>query len=306
MSSILKALRKLEDEKAAIGEGRVDLARDILKRSAPQRKSDNALGPKVLFFSVLLVGCVFVLWLLLGSPEPEATLSAKSTPPKPVAAPAAPVRKIPIVVPPVTTPTLMSSQAETDKQLVAAEPPVAASVSEPEVVEVEIEQPAIPLPQPTTAVAEVEKKAVTETASPEPVIAAPAPLEPDKTPASAESEPGMIPVRSAPISPSDPEPESAKASSIKMTPAAVAAAPAEPPQPAPEEFGPVAILPADLPPLSVSAIAYRQTPGERLAVVNDLPVMEGTSIGDVQILEIMTDGVQFSWNGKEFFLPVAD
>jgi len=73
MSSILKALRKLEEEKAATGEVKVDLARDILRRS-PAPKASTGPAPVVVSVAVLLVVLccgILVWWFLL--PETPRT-----------------------------------------------------------------------------------------------------------------------------------------------------------------------------------------------------------------------------------------
>ena len=58
MSTILKALQKAEDEKAALGEGCVDLAHDILKRNYDE--------PKFPQWSVYLLGGTLGLFIISG------------------------------------------------------------------------------------------------------------------------------------------------------------------------------------------------------------------------------------------------
>lgn len=55
--------------------------------------------------------------------------------------------------------------------------------------------------------------------------------------------------------------------------------------------------PSAWPRLSVSGIAFQAEREARLAVVNDLPVMEGTLIEDVKVEEILADRVRFASEG---------
>jgi len=74
MSSILKALRKVEDEKAALGDGGVDLAHDILKRNYDQPQKTNWLLIGTAFV-LLLVGIGVGWWLL---PQPASVTEGES------------------------------------------------------------------------------------------------------------------------------------------------------------------------------------------------------------------------------------
>lgn len=266
MSSILKALRKLEDEKAALGEGRVDLARDILKRSAPVRNNSSALVLKIVFFGVLTIAVIAGGWLLLTPTAPSDVPSASETTQKP---PVVVVEKQPII----DAPSLRNAKPSMEKRS-SPQPPKATTYRKEEVITIAESAEVIPsqsgtvksekisvvVPiEPEVKVAEIEKIAVSEPVKPEPV-------------ASAE-----IPANvSTPVVPR-----------IELT--------------VTEQ-----VFPAGVPALLVTAIAYKPAPGERLAVVNDLPVMEGTSIDGVQIVEILEDRVRFSWQEVEFILPLTE
>ena len=63
MSSILKALRKVEDDKAALGEGSVDLAHDILKQD--YRQSPLLSWPLVAGGSAILLLLIIGAWFWL-------------------------------------------------------------------------------------------------------------------------------------------------------------------------------------------------------------------------------------------------
>lgn len=52
--------------------------------------------------------------------------------------------------------------------------------------------------------------------------------------------------------------------------------------------------------LQVSGIVYQEDPHGRMAVVNDLPVMEGTAIAGAVVEEILPDRVRFSRDGTSF------
>ncbi|MBE0599431.1 MAG: general secretion pathway protein GspB, partial [Desulfuromonadales bacterium] len=55
-----------------------------------------------------------------------------------------------------------------------------------------------------------------------------------------------------------------------------------------------------LPDLVVSGIVYLDDPEARLAVVNDLPVMLGTTIEGATVVEILSDRVRFRRDGRFF------
>jgi general secretion pathway protein B len=52
------------------------------------------------------------------------------------------------------------------------------------------------------------------------------------------------------------------------------------------------------PNLVVSGIVFQPDRQARLAVVNDLPVMEGTVIEGARVEEILADRVRFAWEGR--------
>jgi hypothetical protein len=66
---------------------------------------------------------------------------------------------------------------------------------------------------------------------------------------------------------------------------------------------PVQVLepePIDIPDLRIDEIVYHQRPDSRLAVINDLPVMQGTDIDGAHVEEILSDRVRFSFKGVRF------
>jgi len=62
----------------------------------------------------------------------------------------------------------------------------------------------------------------------------------------------------------------------------------------------VRIVPRDLPRLS--GIIYQPEPQDRLAIINDLPVMEGTLVANFEIKSIQPDRVVLVRAGSEFVL----
>ncbi len=195
MSSILKALRKLEDEKAEIGEGSVDLARDILKRSYEEKKLP-LLG--ILLSVGFLLVLLILAWLAL-------TLSSSE--------------KVPVVTAPASQP-------------------------KPE---------------------------------------APILINPAKVSPSASVEPLLV-------IPQDPpgQQQQASRSSLAMKPDTTQLPKAN--------IAPAVIIPI----LQIEEIVYTADPAARLAVINDLPVMEGTDIEGARIVEILPDRVRFVFQGLEF------
>ena len=198
MSSILKALRKLVEEKAALGEGGVDLSRDILKHSSRKQHNNNfwPILSAVLF--LLLVGFGIFLW------------SGNSAPP--VASHQIPETAVPVGA---------KSQTGDSGSLKSDITPAENSTT------------------PPTLAAEVPR-----------------------------SEEIVIPVN--------------------------------------VHAEPEATQPNGMPYLKLTGIAYRENAAERIAIINDLPVMMGTVIEGAQLVEILPDGVVLNWKGTVFPLRIED
>lgn len=60
------------------------------------------------------------------------------------------------------------------------------------------------------------------------------------------------------------------------------------------------------PGLVVSGIVYQDDPQNRMAVINDLPVMSGTTIEGAEIVEILPDRVVFRFEGEQFSIGVSE
>ena len=195
MSSILKALRKLEDEKANMGEGSVDLAHDILKRSYEDKRSSSAWKFVTLIAVVLLLGAGYLVFLpSVDSPQPTVRtaqdLPSLTVPPQSVQQPTA----LPVVVMP-----------DLNRKIVKP---------------------------PSVSTSKTRPPAVKETV----------------------------------------------AISAKTTSSA----------------------PVKIPDLLLEEIVYVEDPSARLAVVNDLPVMQGTDIDGARVIEILSDRVRFEYHGIQF------
>lgn len=206
MSSILKALRKLEEEKSALGTGGVDIARDILKRSSSTGVHQQSWFILIaVFFGALLATAAGFWWFFspAASVPPEPVLVAPTPPP--MVAPAEPVR------PPVSVAEIL--------------------------VKVQPTSPKVPLQKTETPSTRVPQ-----------------------TPASTQT--------SSPLEPT-------------------------------------ALNSAGLPFLKLSGIVYQKNPGERIAILNDLPVMRGTSIEGAEVVDIQPDKVVMLWHGQEFALRLA-
>ncbi len=202
MSSILKALRKLEDEKATLGEGSVDLAHDILKRSYDENKSTP-------WFAVTLIVAVLVIlggivWWFYVAPIESQSPSVAVQPP-------------------------------TQSKAVIVQPPLKVKAPEQDTI--------VPAQKTTQATALLSENTLIQRP----------PVENQVTP---------VPV-TAPLAVTNSEP-------------------------------------IDIPLLEVEEIVYHQQPDSRLAVINDLPVMEGTDIMGAHVDEILPDRVRFTFKGVRF------
>ncbi len=200
MSSILKALRKLEEEKAALGEGGIDISRDILKRSASKQQPRNfwPFISALLFFLLIVVG--FFFWTKSGT----------------------------------STGVLQTK--------------------------VEIKPAAIVVQQPV----KVDLPTKPEVSATERIYVRPAP---------------------------ETESQTRQPPEATVTPFKV--------QTQPEALGQ-----NGTPFLKLTGIAYRDKVTDRLAIINDLPVMQGTMIEGAQLVEILPDRVVLSWQGALFHLLI--
>jgi general secretion pathway protein B len=85
LSSILRALKKLEAEKARTQGGQIDLARDILRPAELRRQSPLRIPVLVTLLILVggLVGMALMFWV--ENPAPRLPLAVESSPPVPAA-----------------------------------------------------------------------------------------------------------------------------------------------------------------------------------------------------------------------------
>lgn len=275
MSSILKSLKKLEEEKSGQKQGSNNVSRDILKGDVPKRKSKS--GPS------------WVVMVLLVAFVAGAVMFLRSQGPTPVAETALPVESAPGQVA-----TLPGGEQASQAQSATSGDPSSTVATTQDVVTASKETAEA---LKTTAAALQDTAAVLKDkviVPKEAVVAAPVASKPKKV-----SKPAPKPV-------ADPVKEVVGSQPEKKIDLA-GAFPAPPPK-----IKPVP-MPADSrtavwslsnqkgatkPVLKVSEIHWRKDVRERLAVVNDLPVMEGVVIDGAKVDRIFKDRIRFVVNGQ--------
>lgn len=229
MSSILKALRKLEEEKAQGLEGSPDIARNILK-IRPRRKSSPWMVAglvTVLVFASSVAGYILAAKnVRISLLSPETSRVPVERPPEKVL-PSAKPSVLPAIVPPVL-PSSQSRDGGMKPEPLPSTPNKATAKADP-------------LP-PAPAVEKVVRK-------------------------TAKARPSSLP----------------------------------PPTPVKRKKA------ADpLPSLTLTGIAFQEEGVGRLAVVNNLPVMEGSVIEGATVMEISSDRVRFDLSGRSFEVLLDD
>ncbi len=232
MSSILKALKKLEEEKAARQGQRVDITRDIFGSG-----QQPAAAPRWPLIAAGVVGAgalSLTAMLYVGRQESRpAPLAAFPETRQGAMAPSLPVVDQPLLTPPP------------ERALPPSAPP---------------SRPAPPV-------------AVTPPSPPRNSPSATATAPSYRTQVISTNRPFIAPL---------PATTAARAvTNVAPSPTAAAAATATPN-------------------ITVSGIAYNKDAGDRLAVINGVPVGEGKSVGGVKVEEIMPDKVRFSQGGQSF------
>lgn len=275
MSSILKSLKKLEEEKSGHKHGSSDVSRDILKGDVPRRKSKSKF-PWVLM--VLLVAFVAGAVSFLRSPAPVqvgATAPAAGTAPAP-------------------TPTLPAGEQSNQAQIAGNQEATAAVTTAQDVVSASKET-AEALKTTAAALQDTAKVLKDKVMVPkEAVVAAPAPAKPNKV-----SKPAPKPVAETVKAVVVGEPQK----KIDLAAAFPAPPPKIKPVPVPAEarssvWSLTNQRGATKPVLKVSEIHWRKDVRERLAVVNELPVMEGVVIDGAKVDRIFKDRIRFVVNGQ--------
>ncbi len=221
MSSILKALKKLEREKSRQRDDHVDLARDIFRGGERRRGPDWIT---VIVTGVVVLSVVAVILLVLRQMEGVERVGEAR-------APAAVVR--PATPSPGAAANASVVEELIDQRRPQVRPPLSIQQKSPAMGE----RPAIAVIPPQGSVAVVVEEVLTPSA---------APLPP--------------PVAASPAPSLDPAPAS----------------------------------------LVLSAIVFQPEREARIAVINDLPVMEGSQVEEYRVEEIQIDRVILSRDGKLF------
>lgn len=229
MSSILKALKKLEDEKTSRFPDSLNIDSDILKSSHESRK----MSP---------LAALLLLLLMFGGGAGAAYFIMKGNAKQPVTA--APQ---PITVVTATPSSPVAPQAAKPAAPSAAKPAVAKPVA----------APVQKKPSAVTAQKALPKKAATVAAKP----------------------PGAKP---------SPARSTAQRSSDKALPAA--------------DTGSRSELPASaaVPTLRVNGIAFQNNSADSMAIINGIPVSNGSTVEGATVEEIKRDRVVFQRSGEKF------
>lgn len=272
MSSILKSLKKLEEEKTSQKQGSNNVSRDILKGDVPKRKAKSGPSWQIIVLLLVLIGGA-VLFLRTPTPVPVAeTPPGGSTQPMVAALP--------------------SGETTAEPQPGVASEPPAAEATAREVVEASKET-AEALKTTAAALQDTATVLKDKVMVPQDVVAVAPPASPPKKvrkPAAAPA-PAKEKVASAPEK------------KIDLANAFPAPAPKIKPVPMPPDAR-TAVWSlsnkkgATKPVLKVSEIHWRNDVRERLAVVNDLPVMEGVVIDGAKVDRIFKDRIRFVVNGQ--------
>lgn len=274
MSSILKALKKVEDEKAARQGQRVDITKDIF--GASQQTSRSSRWPLAAAGVVVASALGVVATLLIARPDNvPAPAQPSSAAPSPPAAPLSPQN------PAAAGVTGPESRVPSPAPPPSPHPPVAAAPL---------------LPHPVQKAGLIGSKpatpaAVSRTGGAIPATPRSVPVRPAQgaTPAGVPA-PSSVPVLTADRPTIAPLPSPSQ--QAKPAGAGAAALPA-------------ASAATTLPRITVSGVAYNKEPADRLAVVNGVPAGEGKTISGVTVEEILPDRVRFSFGQKSFEVQVG-
>jgi hypothetical protein len=289
MSSILKALKKLENERQQPPVGQTPLSREVFEGISRAEVTGRSRSPlPLILLALLLAGAGLGVWLMRQPPPAERRIAENK--PMSVASPAD--SKAPL--PSFLTPIAPVRAVEGPIIPLAANVAGAQSVAHPEAPSVPIVEASIPAvvePPAQSRFREPVTKAVATTRVP--AVALP-----------------KEPVSSVKISPS----VAASAPAAEVKPASPVITQVPPKSPVRATSTPLTVasrtpgwaLPgagkAVAPELRVSEIHYKPVAQERLAVVNDLPVLEGVDIDGARVDRIFKDRIRFVFNGR--FLEV--
>ena len=287
MSSILKALKKLENERQQPPVGQTPLSREVFEGISRAEVTNRSRSPlPLIVLALLLAGAGLGVWLMRQSPPAERPL-AETRPPS-MASSADPKTPLPSFFAPIApdravdAPILPLSAKVTETQSVAHPEEISVPI-------VEASTPAVVAPPVQIRSQEPVAKTVLTTRTPAVVV-------PKESAPVVEITPSRSVVGSAPaavVKPANPVITQVPAKSpvrAVSTPVAVASRTPGWALPGAEKAVP--------PELRVSEIHYKPVAQERLAVVNDLPVLEGVDIDGARVDRIFKDRIRFVFNGR--------
>ncbi len=342
MSFILKALKKLEEEKSDQRQGAAQLARDILRTSRKTRKSEKLIIP-IAVAALLLTGGMLAYFLAGGlSEESPQVATVQSDAP-----PAAEQKQVSMADEAKAglradvgddrsgaggvalddednVAAIAGNPRETTKEAVQASQPAvakrlrnqdAASAGEAEEVARNNREASLALKETAKTLketAEVLKRKVIVASqggsSPAPTTAAPARAQ---KPAAASARPAAkkedTSARRTAAADSDVQilymsdggSAAARSTSSKAN-SDLGKKGVEEPEVTGNLLTRSPTVEGGLPDLNVSEIHYQYSVKDRLAIVNDLPVMEGTLIEGARVDRILKDRVRFVYNGRYY------
>ncbi len=292
MSSILKALKKLEQEKARRGQGSLNIAHDILRHGPRRKRRTSPLGVVPVVALALLAAVAG--YLLRGDPAgsdlPMSAVVESPVPalpshvPEPVVLPE-PTSPPAVVVTPEVAPTPPLVDQEVVEEVLSPEPVIVRAPRTEKAA-----APAAPVAEPVGANAE---RSAIKAAAP----AAPIDAESSLPGAGKGAGPRTPAVPIAAIDPvsdvANKTPDGASATRIDGERRLISV-PQTPPDP---------VVAAPPVPLVITAIAFQDDRRARLAVINGLPVMEGGVVAGARVEEILRDQVRLVLGDKSFLVP---
>ena len=301
MSSILKALKKVQEHKGGSGES-APLERQLLGGQVePPQRQRKTVPVLIVLFVLVIAGIGGGIYFASGPGETPSKpqLASQEMVGEPVASPpVVPQVTAPTVAPAATaqaagTPISVAEEAALDPSTAAetlqSTPPEPAVTSQP------IEPPPVITSRPTPAPKVVEPAASTvqpaQVAVPPPTVqnrsSSPAPQVTPQQPVRTVAAPPQPPAspRAVPVKPAPALPRNQAVSPVPSTPIP-AVAPV-----------PVKVTP---PRLMVSGIVYQDDPTHHYALVNDRTVKEGQTVSGAVVEKIFKDHVLFRYQSQPF------
>ena len=284
MSSILKALKKVENEKGAFKGGTSPISRDLLCEITRPGKRSGSRTRLALIFLILLGGGGLAGVLLMQNEKVPPTQPLPSVVEiAPVAAPEVPVAGSVAALEATAEPPAVEPKAET--------PPSAAATPDT----LKIAEEVVLTTREATAALKDTATTLRDTADAlknKVIVSSQAAI---KRSAGPEKKSVAVPTAQAPPVPvavARPLPVVSSTTVSESFPVPVSGASRNPGW----HLSQTGDSPA--PDLKISEIHWRPVAKDRLAVVNDLPVLEGVDIEDARVDRIFKDRIRFIVNGR--------